>query len=212
MQYYASWAIYGRDHKPWEMQLDKITHVNYAFFDVTAACAVTTLDSYADYDIVHTQLGMSWGDGTTHGNIGAFQRLRAQHPHLKLLLSLGGWTKSTYFSGCAKTAAKRATIVSTALQQLERSDFDGIDVDWECAATARPRAHDHARCVAHHDRAAARAPHARARCATLRPPQTPSAAGSEAIRLMAPTGPTTCCCSPSCARQWTQSGRRAGWS
>ncbi|KAG8464401.1 hypothetical protein KFE25_003464 [Diacronema lutheri] len=129
--YYASWAIYGRDHKPWEMQLDKITHVNYAFFDVTAACAVTTLDSYADYDIVHTQLGMSWGDGTTHGNIGAFQRLRAQHPHLKLLLSLGGWTKSTYFSGCAKTAAKRATIVSTALQQLERSDFDGIDVDWE---------------------------------------------------------------------------------
>lgn len=130
-QYFASWAIYGRNFKPWQMQLDKITHVQYAFFDVTAACQVTTLDTWADWDIVYPEMGMAWGDGTTHGNIGAFQRLRAQHPHLKLLLSLGGWTRSTYFSGCAKDPALRAIVVSSTIEQLQRSDFDGIDVDWE---------------------------------------------------------------------------------
>ena len=40
--YYAQWAIYGRNFFPWEMQLDAITHVHYAFFDVDSNCAVHT--------------------------------------------------------------------------------------------------------------------------------------------------------------------------
>lgn len=113
------------------MKLDDITHINYAFFDVTPQCAVASLDPYADFDIMYPELGMSWGDGLEHGNVGAFQILKQQHPHLSIALSLGGWTKSTHFSSCAKTAAKRQTLINSALAMLERTGFDGIDVDWE---------------------------------------------------------------------------------
>lgn len=116
------------------MKLDAITHIQYAFFDVTQACKVTSLDPYADFEIVYTEIGMSPGDGLEHGNIGAFQILKKQHPHLSLALSLGGWTKSTHFSRCAETAERRQSLVASAMQMLERTGFDGIDVDWEYPA------------------------------------------------------------------------------
>jgi len=113
------------------MKLDEITHVNYAFFDVTQGCAVASLDEYADFEILFPELGMAWGDNKEHGNIGAFQILKERHPHLSVVLSLGGWTKSTHFSACAKSAAKRQTLVDSALAMLRRTGFDGLDLDWE---------------------------------------------------------------------------------
>merc|ERR1719277_1805047 len=77
------------------------------------------------------------------GNVGALRCLRdADHPHLKLVFSLGGWTRSTYFSGCAKTAAKRSKLVANAVARMTENGFDGIDVDWEypvcCGAAGDP--------------------------------------------------------------------------
>ena len=46
------------------------------------------------------------------GNIGAFRKLKEQHKHLTLALSLGGWTKSTYFSDCAKVCTSRMNELS----------------------------------------------------------------------------------------------------
>ena len=68
---------------------------------------------------------------TPRGNIGAFRILRERHPHLKLLFSLGGWTMSDFFSGCVKEAGSRAKLVASAVELLDTTDFDGIDVDWE---------------------------------------------------------------------------------
>ena len=49
VQYFAQWSIYGRKYRPWHMKLDSITHVQYAFFDVTSDCVCASLDPYADY-------------------------------------------------------------------------------------------------------------------------------------------------------------------
>ena len=126
------------------MHLASITHINYAFLDVDSSCSVVTLDRWADFDISFASLPVCSGavtaacvpqsvkDCAYGGNIGALRCLRdADHPHLKLVFSLGGWTKSTYFSGCAKTADKRAKLVSNAVARMTENDFDGIDVDWE---------------------------------------------------------------------------------
>merc|ERR1719461_1552517 len=114
------------------MDFDSITHVHYGFFDVNAACKVVSLDNYADYEKVYPELGMDWSaTSEPHGTISAFNILRRQHPHIKLAFSLGGWTKSTYFSSCAKDASKRATLVQSSVELLVSSGWDGIDVDWE---------------------------------------------------------------------------------
>merc|ERR1719262_1529988 len=126
------------------MHFADITHVNYAFLNVEASCSVESMDPWADFDISFAGLPVCSGavtaasvpqsvkDCAYGGNVGALRCLRdADHPHLKLVFSLGGWTKSTYFSGCAKTAEKRATLVSAAVARMSENDFDGIDVDWE---------------------------------------------------------------------------------
>ena len=153
-QYFAGWGIYSYPNPsrtssrqafyPWQMHLASITHINYAFLDVDWSCSVKSMDPWADFDKSFAGLPLCSGAVTAAcvpqsvkscaygGNVGALRCLRDKdHPHLKLVFSLGGWTKSTYFSGCAKTAAKRAKLVSNAVARMTEHDFDGIDVDWE---------------------------------------------------------------------------------
>jgi len=67
------------------------------------------------------------------GRAGAFAALREvrhRYPHMKLLLSLGGWG-APGFSAAAFSKESRARFVASALDLLQREDLDGLDLDWE---------------------------------------------------------------------------------
>jgi chitinase len=81
------------------------------------------------------------------GNFHQLQELKAKNPNLKILLSLGGWTYSKYFSDAAATAASRQKLVSSCIDMFIKGNipaaggyggagtakgiFDGFDIDWE---------------------------------------------------------------------------------
>jgi len=100
-------------------------------------------DAYADFEKVNAEVGQSWGDDSIpKGTIGAFRIMRdgltqtvkdkgLHFPHIKIMLSLGGWTWSTHFSTCTMDAAKRAKLVKSAVDMLAQTDTDGLDIDWE---------------------------------------------------------------------------------
>jgi chitinase len=71
----------------------------------------------------------SWGGN--QGTIKAYTTMRQQAPHMKLLLSVGGWSMSSTFSKCSKTPEDRKKIIDSVKQFLVDYDFDGIDYDWE---------------------------------------------------------------------------------
>lgn len=56
--------------------------------------------------------------------------MKHSHPHLCILLSVGGWSAGG-FSEAASTEAGRALMASSAVRVLEDFPFDGIDLDWE---------------------------------------------------------------------------------
>jgi chitinase len=63
-----------------------------------------------------------------------FARLRAlkrANPRLRLMASVGGWTRSNRFSDMATDAPTRAAFIDSTLAFLRRQGFDGIDIDWE---------------------------------------------------------------------------------
>ena len=116
--YYAEWAVYDRDYHVWDIPADKITHINYAFADATLNGGCEIYDSWAAID----------KDG---GNYNLLQDLKVSHPHLKTLISLGGWSLSGEFSDIALTQDRRETFVSDCVDFMIAYGFDGIDVDWE---------------------------------------------------------------------------------
>lgn len=88
-------------------------------------------DLWADQDIHYP--GDSWSDSGTnlYGNFKALHLLKKQHRHLKLILSIGGWTYSPSMHPVVVDAHKRAEFVRSALTLLEDYGLDGLDVDYE---------------------------------------------------------------------------------
>jgi GH18 family chitinase len=106
--------VFSKDQviDPASIAADKLTHVNYAFADIRDGLVV---------------------EGFTHDaeNFKILASLRRQHPHLKVLVSVGGWTWSGGFSDAALTPESRRRFVESAVEFVRRHDLDGFDVDWE---------------------------------------------------------------------------------
>lgn len=65
-------------------------------------------------------------DGAT-GCLGSFMRLKQQHEHLQLILSVGGGAASQNFATVAASAATRDNFGKSAKGLVEASGFQGID-------------------------------------------------------------------------------------
>ncbi|XP_004342896.2 chitinase [Capsaspora owczarzaki ATCC 30864] len=125
--YYPAWATYDRNFQVADIRGDLLTHINYAFANIAGGKCVLG-DPYADTQ--KTFAGDAW-DEPLVGNFKQLKKLKAKYPHVKTLISLGGWTWSAQFSDVAATAASRETFATSCVQFMETYGFDGIDVDWE---------------------------------------------------------------------------------
>ncbi|AOR32062.1 chitinase [Streptomyces fodineus] len=138
--YFTEWGIYGRNYNVKNLVTSgsaaKITHINYAFGNVTGGqCAIG--DSYADYDKAFTAdqsvsgVADTW-DQPLRGNFNQLRELKAKYPNLKVLWSFGGWTWS---GGFAQAAANPTAFADSCYKLVKDSRwadvFDGIDIDWE---------------------------------------------------------------------------------
>ena len=65
-------------------------------------------------------------------DMAALKSLKQKHPHLKFLLSIGGWSYSGPFHDLVKTDEGLNSFVTSAVQMMEKYPvFDGLDIDWE---------------------------------------------------------------------------------
>jgi chitinase len=166
--YFTQWGIYRRNFLVKNLHTSgmaaKLTHINYAFANIgpDGRCFETNEagvgDAWADYQ-KRFKAGESVdgvGDVVTQplaGNFNQLRKLKAMYPHLKVMLSLGGWTWSRYFSDAALTPESRQAMVTSCINMFIKGNlpvigtsphggpgsafgvFDGIDLDWEWPAS-----------------------------------------------------------------------------
>ncbi len=126
--YYTSWSIYARSYFVTDIPADKLTHINYAFANVSDAGECTVGDEWADTQYSYPN---DPADAPYLGNFNQLNVLKEQYPHLKTLLSVGGWTWSDHFSDAALTAELRANFARSCVALMTKYGFDGLDIDWE---------------------------------------------------------------------------------
>lgn len=126
--YYTSWSVYGLQYFVTDIPAALITHLNYAFFDISETGECRLGDEWADTEYWYPDDKESY---SLHGNLGQLQRLKASYPHLKTLMSIGGWTSSAHFSTVASTPENRLRFARSCVEMMQRYSFDGLDIDWE---------------------------------------------------------------------------------
>ncbi|MEV4835785.1 glycosyl hydrolase family 18 protein [Nonomuraea sp. NPDC049486] len=139
--YFVNWGVYQRNYHVKNIDTSgsaaKLTHINYAFADArNGGCALT--DTYADYDRFYSAaesvdgVADTWDTGALRGNFNQLRKLKQKHPHIKVLLSVGGWTLSGGFGQAARNPAAFAESCYRLVEDPRWADvFDGIDIDWE---------------------------------------------------------------------------------
>jgi chitinase len=136
--YFTGWGIYGRDYQVKDVDTSGaaagLSHLVYAFGKVIGGrCAVS--DGWADYEKPIAAADSVDGradSGELRGTIGQMRKLKAKHPHLKVLWSFGGWTGSKGFTDAAADPGAFAASCHRLLTDKRWAGvFDGIDVDWE---------------------------------------------------------------------------------
>ncbi|GAA3281677.1 glycoside hydrolase [Dactylosporangium vinaceum] len=173
--YFTQWGIYANGFYPKNLDTSgmagKLDYLLYAFENINpttlscfendspasqdennASAGDNAGDSYADYgksygaDISVDGVADTWNQPLV-GNFNQLKKLKAKYPNLKILVSIGGWTYSKYFSDAAATDASRKTLVSSCIDMFIKGNlpvrngfggpgsgagvFDGIDIDWE---------------------------------------------------------------------------------
>ncbi|MFF5788846.1 glycosyl hydrolase family 18 protein [Streptomyces sp. NPDC012693] len=140
MGYFTNWGVYGRNYHVKNIvtsgSASKITHINYAFGNVTGG-KCTIGDAYADYDKAYTAdqsvdgVADTW-DQPLRGNFNQLRKLKKAYPNIKVLWSFGGWTWSGGFGQAVQNPTAFAQSCYDLVEDPRWADvFDGIDLDWE---------------------------------------------------------------------------------
>ena len=117
--YHTNWSTYS-EYQVSNIPIDYIPEISYAFFNLKENGEVFSGDTWADFEK---------GDG---GNLGEFLKLKKSGKNFNLILSIGGWSWSKYFSNAVSTETNRQAFVKSIIDLfIKYPIFCGVSLDWE---------------------------------------------------------------------------------
>ncbi|KAI0404269.1 glycoside hydrolase superfamily [Xylaria palmicola] len=137
--YLTSWGIGQGKYNPKRLPVDDLSHVLYAFADISPNGTVLPPDRAVDLDKKDPD-DDHWEPGSNA--YGAVKRLyihKKWNRHLKVLLSVGGGEFSPKFAAATSTELRRQTFAKSAVKLVTDWGFDGVDIDWEYPTTETER-------------------------------------------------------------------------
>lgn len=122
--YVASWAIYRKEGDAFgidNLKPELCTTIIYHFSGLDDDSKLKSLDPWRDL-----------GDNGGLNGYKQFTTLKKSYPHLKLLLSVGGWNEGVQkYSDLAASSTKRKAFAIQSAEFLKKFDFDGLNFFWD---------------------------------------------------------------------------------
>ncbi|KAJ1787262.1 hypothetical protein LPJ59_005765, partial [Coemansia sp. RSA 2399] len=103
--YYPSW----KKAQSASIDFSKYTHINMAF-------GIPTASGTFSFD----------GDWFLPQTVTALHAVGT-----KVLISVGGWTGSNFFSNIVKDPSASTTLINSMVNYVDTNNLDGVDIDWE---------------------------------------------------------------------------------
>ena len=95
--------------------LEKVTHIIYSFLKIRNDT-------------------LCFNDSAQESTIQQLVALKSNHPGLKIMVSVGGWSGCSFCSDLFASAASRQNFAKTTVALFKQSGIDGLDLDWEYPA------------------------------------------------------------------------------
>ncbi|MFD2306084.1 glycosyl hydrolase family 18 protein [Enterococcus termitis] len=138
VMYYGDWSIEESQGVlyPKDIPAEKLTHLNFAFLDFDEEGQLQWTDEFAALKTPAGEEVVVEGSASA-GLLNALQELRSRNSHLKIGVSVGGWTKSGDFAKNAQNDTYRKRLVSNLIKFVQYNEMDFLDIDWEYPGSVR---------------------------------------------------------------------------
>lgn len=141
VMYYPEWGIYA-GHNQWmpkDIPWEYITHMNYAFATIQGisptigpAVGQNEVKLFDEFAATEADAGTGEPYGSEYkGTLGAMRKAKREYSHVRMMMSIGGWSQSANFVEAAATPEARKAFCDSAIALMRKYEFDGIDIDWE---------------------------------------------------------------------------------
>ena len=133
--YFPNWKLGSRNGNVEDIPWESVTMVNHAFWEIVPLSDEneTSFDRRAAGKEARTGFGIR--STLPDSDKVIFEKYREYHslyPDVKILISIGGWSRCGYFSEMAYTPEGRSSFIKACTDLIKENDWiAGIDIDWE---------------------------------------------------------------------------------
>ena len=114
---------------------NKYNVIKYSFANVNLSNSSNTYECLIGDKFLDTEKIFSDDDEKcsccARGGLNQLFNFKAKNPHIRTVLSVGGWVWSTKFSDAVASADSRQKLASSCVKIMLDYGLDGLDIDWE---------------------------------------------------------------------------------